>query len=264
MHREAVFLSELNLAWIQDQLAHWDCRLAEAQQAEVAERRAELIGARQQLASLCTGLSARDQHQQAVCAQQGTELTNTLAHLDELAGRYASACNDTAPAAPRFEPSPRSPDRRHPMATLTPAFARLRPAVLAALMAWAPLSGAAPQGTPITIDSPPAVPSADIQGTIAHLEGFLDQTDRYIRAVQVTSERYRQYLEQNKALWASCQVKADLGGYEKSRFSRLNVAGDAECRHYATEMDQTAQAVAAQLDVAVKFQKEAQFFARRW
>lgn len=104
MHREAVFLSELNLAWIQDQLAHWDCRLAEAQQAEVAERRAELIGARQQLASLCTGLSARDQHQQAVCAQQGTELTNTLAHLDELAGRYASACNDTAPAAPRFEP----------------------------------------------------------------------------------------------------------------------------------------------------------------
>lgn len=147
------------------------------------------------------------------------------------------------------------------MATLTPAFARLRPAILAALMVWAPLSGAAPQGTPITIDSPPAVPSADIQGTIAHLEGFLDHTDRYIRAVQVTSERYRQYLEQNKALWASCQVKADLGGYKESRFSHFAVAGDAECRHYATEMDQTAQAVAAQLDVAVKFQKEAQFFA---
>ena len=147
------------------------------------------------------------------------------------------------------------------MATLTLPCSRLRLAVLAALIAWAPVSGAAPQGTPITIDGPPAVPAADLQGTIAHLEGFLDQTDQYIRAVQVTSESYRQYLEQHKALWASCQVKADLGGYETSPFSGLAQAGDAECSHYANLMEQKAQEMAAQLDVAVKFQKEVRLFA---
>ena len=67
MHREAVLISELNHAWIQDQLAHWDCRLAEAQQAEVAERRIELVDAQDQLTSLCTGLSHCDGQQQAVC-----------------------------------------------------------------------------------------------------------------------------------------------------------------------------------------------------
>ena len=109
MHREAVLLSELNVAWIQDQLAHWDCRLAEAQQAEVGERRAALVDAQQQLASLCTGLTDRDRQQQAVCAQQRTELANTLEHLNDLAGRYASACAGGAPTVQRFETEPTIP-----------------------------------------------------------------------------------------------------------------------------------------------------------
>lgn len=109
MHREAVLLSELNLAWIQDQLANWDCRLAEEQQAQVEERRVELFEAQKQAAALCVGLSDGDERQQAVCAEHRNGLSRALLRLDNLDLQYTNACEVNDRAASQFQPTTTSP-----------------------------------------------------------------------------------------------------------------------------------------------------------
>jgi len=92
MHREAVLLAELNLAWIQDQLAHWDCRVAERKVAQARTRIEELSGFQGRLNTLCSDLGSGDSHQSEVCTRQRRQVADSLQALEQLAGRYQSAC----------------------------------------------------------------------------------------------------------------------------------------------------------------------------
>lgn len=92
MHREAVLLSELNVAWIDDQLDHWDCRVAEQAAEEVNRRIAELDRFNQRIDSLCASLQADDQAQQQVCARQRDQAASHIDQLRRLAERYHSQC----------------------------------------------------------------------------------------------------------------------------------------------------------------------------
>jgi len=92
MHREAVLLSELNVAWIYDQLDHWDCRIAEQKVHEVETRIADFDGFGQRLEALCDGFGAREGRQQQVCARQRTELSQAITELEDLGQRYSAAC----------------------------------------------------------------------------------------------------------------------------------------------------------------------------
>ena len=96
MHREAVLLSELNVAWIYDQLDHWDCRIAEQKVQEVKTRIEELDGFGQRLEALCNGFGAHQGRQQQVCARQRTELAQAVTELEDLSRRYSTACPSQA------------------------------------------------------------------------------------------------------------------------------------------------------------------------
>jgi hypothetical protein len=95
MYREAVLLSELNVAWIYDQLDHWDCRLAEQKVREVETRIEELTDFGGRLDSLCSGLGPEAGRQQEVCARERSALAQSATALDDLGRRYALSCPGT-------------------------------------------------------------------------------------------------------------------------------------------------------------------------
>lgn len=95
MHREAVLLSELNVAWIRDELDHWDCRIAEQKVHEVETRVGELSDYGQRLDTLCGGLGADAGYQQQICKSQRAELAQAVTELEGLGQRYAAACSTT-------------------------------------------------------------------------------------------------------------------------------------------------------------------------
>jgi hypothetical protein len=92
MHQEAVWITALNVAWVQDQLAHWDCAVTQEQHAEALRRRAELRDSLSRLDAICSRVGAQEAHQQRVCSAQGAELVRAMADLEGLAQRYDSAC----------------------------------------------------------------------------------------------------------------------------------------------------------------------------
>lgn len=92
MHREAVLLSRLNVAWIFDQLDGWDCRMADRKQQEARLRIEELNGFGARVTALCTSVGATDGAQQRVCREQRSELEGARAELEQLARRYAGQC----------------------------------------------------------------------------------------------------------------------------------------------------------------------------
>jgi len=96
MHREAVLLSELNVAWIRDELDHWDCRVAEQKVREVESRIGELSGFGQRLDTLCGGVGADAGYQRKICERQRTELAQAITELEGLGQRYATACPATS------------------------------------------------------------------------------------------------------------------------------------------------------------------------
>ena len=94
MHREAVLLSELNVAWVYDQLEHWDCRMGEQKVSEVENRMSELDAFGQRLDTLCSGLGAETgHHQRQVCERQRADLDRTASELEGLGRRYATTCS---------------------------------------------------------------------------------------------------------------------------------------------------------------------------
>lgn len=101
MHREAVLLSELNVAWIRDELDNWDCRIATQKVREVETRISELRGFGQRLDTLCGGLGADAGRQQKICESQRAELTQAVVELEGLARRYATGCSVPA-QQPRY------------------------------------------------------------------------------------------------------------------------------------------------------------------
>ena len=105
MYREAVLLSELNVAWIHDQLDHWDCRLAEQKGREVENRLGELNDYGQRLDRLCADLGEDADHQRQACERQRAELEQNVNQLQDLGRRYATTCSATAPesSAPTTE-----------------------------------------------------------------------------------------------------------------------------------------------------------------
>ena len=103
MYREAVLLSELNVAWIEDQLDHWDCRIAEQAVVDVQQRQAELSEFDGKLKTLCAQVGAQDTAQQRVCRSQGEQMGQDQRALTGLAQRYQGEC-PAAPATPTQAP----------------------------------------------------------------------------------------------------------------------------------------------------------------
>lgn len=103
MYREAVLLSELNVAWIEDQLDHWDCRVAEQAGTEVQFRQAELSDYTGKLQTLCAQVGQQDAAQQRVCRTQAEQIAQAQQDLKELAQRYEGECA-TDPVVPTQAP----------------------------------------------------------------------------------------------------------------------------------------------------------------
>ena len=92
MHQEAVWITALNVAWVQDRLAQWDCAVTQEQHAEALRRRSELADSLRRLDAICSRVGAQEAYQQRVCSAQRAELVRAMADLEGLAQRYDSAC----------------------------------------------------------------------------------------------------------------------------------------------------------------------------
>jgi hypothetical protein len=105
MYREAVLISELNVAWIHDQLEHWDCRLAERKGQDIENRLSELNDYGLRLDRLCGDLGANSDRQRQACARQREELARNVDQLQALGRRYVTSCAASMPqpATPTIE-----------------------------------------------------------------------------------------------------------------------------------------------------------------
>lgn len=97
MYREAVLISELNVAWIHDQLDHWDCRLAERKGQDIQIRLSELADYGQRLDRLCGDLGANSDRQRQACERQREDLAQNGDQLQALGQRYATSCAASIP-----------------------------------------------------------------------------------------------------------------------------------------------------------------------
>jgi hypothetical protein len=97
MYREAVLISELNVAWIHDQLDHWDCRLAERKGQDIEHRLSELADYGLRLDRLCGDLGAHSDRQRQACERQRADLAQNVDQLQALGRRYATSCAVTTP-----------------------------------------------------------------------------------------------------------------------------------------------------------------------
>lgn len=97
MYREAVLLSELNVAWIHDQLDNWDCRLTEHKSREIDSRLSEFNDYGLRLDRLCADLGANSDRQRQTCERQREELAQSVSQLQALGRRYATSCAASTP-----------------------------------------------------------------------------------------------------------------------------------------------------------------------
>lgn len=97
MHREITFQSELNIAWIRDELDNWDCRVADQKVVDITRRIDELADFDQRVGEMCTPLGQQATNQTYICDEQQQQVTRSISDLEKLRNRYARSCEDFGP-----------------------------------------------------------------------------------------------------------------------------------------------------------------------
>lgn len=118
----------------------------------------------------------------------------------------------------------------------------------------------APEQAP---QAPPQFPAgAVLEQDRAKLQGFLDETEGYVRKVHSVTERFRMEMQQVKKAVASCEVQHDLAREDAQLFPVIAGMVERHCG-YARNFDQVARRYAARLDEAVGFQKRLERLAEQ-
>jgi isoleucyl-tRNA synthetase len=94
MHREITFQSELNIAWIRDELDNWDCRVADQKVIDVQRRIDEMTEFAQRVDEMCMSLGQQAYTQARTCNDQRDQIVRSISDLERMRDRYARSCDD--------------------------------------------------------------------------------------------------------------------------------------------------------------------------
>lgn len=134
--------------------------------------------------------------------------------------------------------------------------------VLATVLLAGTLSTAAlvrAQADPFAVAVPTSalrtVDEAEIQAMMNDMSSLLDNINAYVEQLLFTTEQYRNSVNLLKQLVASCEVVADISGYENSDFAGFLAEGPRQCLGWIETFDHNAMIYAAELDQAMQFQR---------